>query len=199
MSDRRLRELERRWTESGSQEDRKAYDQARKRVGLSKLPREVIRHYIANELHGNCGPDGLFDIESDDLTAVAMVSKRIHAACSVELWPRNLVAAQRGSDQTMKKNVYYTEDPEDVTCKTCVKSINKPDKRVYKRTHYAPGSKMLPVNGEEVPEPRCGRNDSNRFEESFSYDMRHVTCPACKRIMTFGRRRARRPRGLAHK
>ena len=199
MSDRQLRELERRWNESGSSEDRKALDRARVRSGLSKLPRLVIRHYIAHQHHGNCGPDGLIDLvfNSPSGNSWPVQTHRVHAACSVELWPRNLVAAHRGWDQSMKKNIYYTEDPDDVTCKTCIKSINKPDKRVYKRSHYAPGSKQ-PTRGSEVNEvvarPVCGRDDGARFEESFSYDMRTVNCPACKRVMARGRRRARAPR-----
>jgi hypothetical protein len=194
MSDRRLRDLERRWNETGSAEARKAYDRELKRVGAPPLPRLVIRHYVASYSHGHCGPDGLFDINYTG-GGCPIQQDRIHAACSVELWPRNLLAESRGWQQTMKKDIHYTEDPEEVTCKTCLRSINKPVKRVYKRTHYSPGARLAiedDVN-ERTVVPLCGRDDSKRFEETFSYNMGTVNCPACRRIMNKGKRRPRRP------
>jgi len=178
--------LERAWNESGAVADRRRYEIELKRAGL---PRLVIRHYVAVEHHGNCGPDGEFDIELPTSGGWPIRPDTINAACSVELWPRNLIAAARGWEQTLKK-VYYTEDPALVTCKTCIGSINKPAKRVYKRVHYMPGSKVAPSNYAGV----CGRDDSDRFEESYSYNMGNVTCPACRRTMKKGRRKPRRPR-----
>ena len=189
MSDVRLREFERCWIEAGTPEAREAYNRELVRMGLPKLPREVVRHYVKDELHGNLGPDGKFDIN------VAHARQRTHvitSRCNVELWPRE--AGWPGYRSTMRKNIYYTEDEDEVTCKSCIRSLAKPDKRIYRREHYAPGSMSLLANGKEVLDPVCGRNDSARFEETFSYNMRSVTCPACKRIMTRGRRRARRPR-----
>jgi len=193
MSDRRLRELERRYAESNSKEDRKAYAVARKRSGLPKLPRLVIRHYVAVESHGHCDVQGEFDIRCDFTGGWPIRADTINAACSVELWPRNRLSAARGWAQTLKE-VFYTEDVEEVTCKTCVKSINNPKKRIYKRAHYVPGSKQASrksgVN-EVVAIPVCGRDDSKRFEQSYFYTMTNVTCPACRRIMYGGRRRPR--------
>jgi len=185
MSDRRLRELERAWNESGSTQDQRRYELELKRAGL---PRLVIRHYVTVEEHGHCGPDGEFDIEFKFDGGWPIRPNTINAACSVELWPRNAQAAARGWAQTLKK-VYYTEDPALVTCKTCIGSINKPAVRLYKREHYAPGSGLAPGSAVAV----CGRDDSHRFEETFSHSMRGVTCPACKRIMKKGRRSPRRP------
>lgn len=189
MSDRQLRELERAWNESGLAEDCRRYDLARRRAGL---PRLVIRHYVAVEEHGHCGPDGEFDIKCN--FAGWPLPSSINAACGVELWPRNRIAAARSWAQTLKE-VYYAEDPTQVTCKTCIGSINKPVQRIYKRVHYAPGSRVTDELAGQA-EPVCGRDDSVRFKETYSFNMRDVTCPACRRIMRKGHRQSRRPRTI---
>jgi hypothetical protein len=188
MSDRQLRELERRWMETGSPEDRKVYAKARKRAGLENLPREVIRHFVRDVQHGVCNSVGKISLPKDRQNLVL-------ASCSVELWPR-LGAEGHGYHRTMKKTVFYTEDPEEVTCKRCLKVYNKLPEGVRRRMHYAPGSKCAPRDElrERVVVPVCGRNDSDRFMESFSHSMREVNCPACRRIMERGRRRPRQPR-----
>jgi hypothetical protein len=167
-------------------EDRNAYERERIRAGIGKLPRLCIRHYIRPESHGCLDKDGKFDVDVANSTAGTHAfgyrSRGIYASCGSELWPRNDYYGTR------KKTIHFTEDKDAVTCKTCLASINKPDKRVYRRCHYAPGSKT------KEPVPVCGRNDSGKFEESFSYTMRDVNCPACRRIMEQGRRRPRRPR-----
>ena len=87
MSDRRLRELERRWKESGSPEDRKPYAKALKQAGQPKLPRLVIRHYIKPEDHGVCGPDGKIDrsLSADQHGySYGGYPGRIEATCSVD-------------------------------------------------------------------------------------------------------------------
>ncbi len=183
MSDRRLRELERRLLETGSEEDRKAYIIARKRAGLPDLPREVVRHYIDDGYHGHLGADGKFIVA--DIGRQGLVRPmRVTSRCSVELWPRE---TDDGWCRRWKK-VFCTEDPTEVTCKTCLKSLNKPDQRIRRRVHYAPCSKV------SATPPVCGRNDSDSFQESFSWTMRDVTCPVCKRIMAGGRRSPRSPR-----
>lgn len=196
MSDLRLRELERRWLETGSKEDRKAYAAARRRAGLPPPPRTCIRHYVRTEDHGDVGPDGKFDLvyeaKSGRYPWDHDGEKKVYAACSVELWPRNLRAIARGWDPTMKKEVFYTEDPDEVTCKTCLKIINKPQDRELRRTHYAPGSRGLPKGGQGV-RPVCGRNDSDKFTETFAWRMADVNCPACKKVMAKGKRRSRSP------
>ena len=125
MSDRRLRELERRWKESGAKADRKAYAVARKRMGLPKLPREVIRHYIAHDKHGCLNAEGKIEFDRSRVGRF----HQVHALCSVQLWPRD-GASGYGYARTMRKNIYYTEDQDEVTCKSCIKSLNMPDKRV---------------------------------------------------------------------
>lgn len=190
MSDRRLRELERRWAESGTKEDRKTYDKVRQRMGLPKLPREVIRHYVQTSQHGHCGDDGKFDIEYDATKGGWPIkASKIHSVCAVELWPRDIYWRSRGFDSTMRKEIFYTEDPDEVTCKTCIRSINKPDKRTYRRIHYAPGT----ATGAARPAV-CGTEGDPKFDESQSHTMNAVTCPACRRIMYRGRRRSRTPR-----
>lgn len=185
MADTRLRRLERAWQETGCREARKAYEMERKRLRLGRL---VIRHYVAEHHHGHCGPDGLFDIEFDSVRPWTNTDK-VFAACSVELWPRNLVAEARGWEQTMKKKIHYTEDPDEVTCKTCLRSINKaPDDAKRVRRHYAPGSR------DGAKPPVCGRDDSEKFDERFEWTMQGVNCPACKRVMKMGRRAPRSPR-----
>jgi ribosomal protein S27E len=94
----------------------------------------------------------------------------------------------------MRKVVHCTKDPTEVTCKTCLKSLNKPDKRVRYRTHYAPGTKSARARGDVEPNPVCGRDDSDKFVQTFSHTMREVNCPICRRIMQRGRRKARKPR-----
>lgn len=189
MSDERLRALERRWMESGSSEDRKAYARERKRSGLPKLPREVIRHFVRDTQHGVCNSIGKISLPKDRQNLVL-------ASCSVELWPR-LGADGYGYSRTMKKEVFYTEDAEEVTCKRCIKSINKLPNGVRRRVHYAPGCKNIVISddvGERAIVPVCKRDDRDRFKESFSHTMSAVNCPACKRIMAQGRRSPRSPR-----
>jgi hypothetical protein len=188
MSDRRLRELERAWHETGSVEARADYNAALARAGQPKLPRLVIRHYIAPIHHGCVGPSGKIETDYD----LYSTSLRIHATCSVELWPRGL----RGPEWAGCKELHYTEDPREVTCKTCLRSVNKPDVKVRRRAHYAPGARYrLEETNERVVVPVCGRDDSDKFEESFIWDLSSgpLTCPACKRIMQKGQRRSRRP------
>lgn len=187
MSDSRLRALERRWHATGTLEDRKAYDAARVRAGLPKLPRLKIVHYVDDEFHGHIGPDGDFALTESQARRRSII---VRSRCSVELWPRERWCP--GYYKTMKKNVYYTENPEEVTCKTCLKSLNKPDERVRYRSHYAPGC----WKGRErkiTPVPVCGRDDSDKFTQTFTYRMPEVNCPACKRIMKMGRRASRKP------
>jgi hypothetical protein len=192
MSDQRLRQLERRWMETGAKEDRRAYARARKQAGLPPLPRECIRHYINPDHHGHLKEDGTFDLSERQARAGR---NRIHSVCAVELWPRELYHRSLWGP-TMRKTVFYTEDPDEVTCKTCLKSINKSDERVRHRTHYAPGSKGGRERGVK-PTPVCGRNDSDKFTETFSWTMRDVNCPTCHRIMAQGRRRTRVPKFAA--
>jgi len=188
MSDRRLRELERRYQASGDQADRNAWEAEHIRAGLGKLPRLVIRHYIDEEHHGCCNSAGAIDIKVDRKSGGwPYHTSKIRAKCSVELWPRDLVY-DRYSPR-MKK-VFYTEDPHDVTCKRCLASINKLDVRVRRRVHYAPGSK-----GAAHQLPVCGRDDSVMFAEEFTWNLRKtISCPACRRIMQKGRRQTRPPR-----
>jgi len=196
MSDRRLRELERRWNESDSPEDRKNYDMARKRMGLTRLPRDVVRHYVEVAKHGICGPDGLIASRLDNWTSYRPGRDKVSSACSVELWPRDLYSRLRGWKTTLRKEVFYTEDTEEVTCKKCLQFIDKP---AYKnrRKHYAPGSKIGVIRddaGQLVVTPVCGRDDSEKFEETYCHTMAGVNCPSCKRIMCRGRIASRRPR-----
>lgn len=184
MSDDRLRRLERRWHATGALEDRRAYNAARIRAGLPKLPRTKIVHYINEEQHGYL-KDGKVDLGEDTARRRQVV---ITSRCSVELWPRGL-----GYYGIRMKEVFFTEDVHEVTCKRCLKSLNKPDKRVRYRAHYAPGSR----NGRErgiTPVSVCGRDDSDRFIQTFTWLMREMSCPACKRIMARGHRRSRKPR-----
>lgn len=186
MTDDRLRRLERAWLETGDIEDRKALDRERARVGLPSLPRLSIVHYIDDPWHGRLDGDG-------KLISGAGRERwpTIKARCSVELWPRDLLKAFA----TMRKVVHYTEDPAEVTCKTCSKSLNKPDKpdrQIFYRTHYAPGSKDGRDRG-ITPVPVCGRDDSDKFTQTFTWRMLEMNCPACKRIMERGRRASRRP------
>lgn len=192
MSDRRLRQLEREWLESGTKVARKRYDLARARAGLPRLPREVIRHYVDEKFHGHVGSDGELDI---DLRLVDQL--HVFSACGNELWPRNLRPLNQRFGDTFRKVIYYTEDSTDVTCKLCLRSMAKVDRGGKSvRTHYAPGSKCPPKGDlarERVVRPICGRHDSDKFVETFSWTMREVNCPACKRVMRPGNRRPRKP------
>jgi len=183
MSDRRLRELERRWMETGDHNDRRAYNQARVRSGLPKLPREVIRHYIDEDQHGHLegGKFSLSDVVARRRSTVIL------STCKTELWPREI--GQIGLRSTFRKNIYFTEDRDEVTCKRCLATLNKPAERAYYRTHYAPGSK-----DRSTSEWVCGGVDGPRFVSTVSYTMRTVNCPRCKRVMERGRRQTRRPR-----
>ncbi|MGE3483322.1 MAG: hypothetical protein AB7L09_01150 [Nitrospira sp.] len=185
MSDARLREFERRWNETGDPDARRAYERERARLGLEKLPRARIVHYIDDHWHGNLGSNGEFLFSEED---ARLRSVRIAARCSVHLWPRDLYPPHGSA---MRKRVYCTEIEEDVTCKSCLKSLNKPDQRVRHRTHYAPGSKDGRKRG-IIPRPVCARNDSAKFTETFSWRLIEVNCPTCMRIMQRGRRRPRR-------
>lgn len=183
MSDRRLRELERLWRETGDLEDRKRFEREHIRAGLGKLPRLKIVHYIDDEFHGHLGSDGEFKISKAKARRRSIV---ITSRCAVELFPRGA-----GYGWKMKP-VYFTERPVEVTCKTCIKSLNKPDVRIRYRTHYAPGSR----NGRErgvIPVPVCGRDDSEKFTQTFTYRMPEVNCPTCRRIMRKGHRSSRKP------
>ena len=188
MGDERLRELERRWQESGTKEDRKAYERERIRAGLGRLPRERIVHYVTEDRHGLVGPGGTILLSKKDVGK----EDRVLSQCGNELWPRNL---RHEYYPSFRKNIYYTEDPDDVTCKSCRRSMDKPAERVRYRTHYAPGSKDGRKRG-ITPVPVCGRNDSDRFTETHSWRMAEVNCPACRRIMKMGRRASRKPRGV---
>jgi len=201
MSDRRLRELERQWHETGSLELRRSYDMARVRAGLPKLPREVIRHYVAEASHGCCDANGKIDRELPGRLASGRWGRfppddRVSASCGAELWPRNLLAEHQGlpkEQHTYRKEIFYTEDLDEVTCKSCLRSANKLPDGVKRRTHYAPGSRY----GKNQAAPVCSRDDSGKFDESYVWDLRNspsITCPACKRIMERGRRAPRRPR-----
>lgn len=193
MSDQRMRGLERRYQASGDPADRSAWESEHIRAGLGKLPRLVIRHYIDEEHHGRCNSSGAIDIKVDRKSGGwPYHTNKIRAKCSVELWPRDLVYDRY--PPKMKK-VFYTEDPHDVTCKRCLASINKPGVRVRRRVHYAPSQRAAIERGERVV-PVCGRDDSDRFEESFIWDLSSgpLTCPACRRTMQRGRRAARHPR-----
>lgn len=186
MSDRRLRDLERRWQETGTKQDRKAYNRERVRAGLPPLPREVIRHYVDKNDHGLLGSDGRVDLPKREVN-----TRRVLSTCGNELWPRNL---RHTHYPTFRKEIHYTEDADEVTCKLCLRTMAK-EARGGKsvRTHYAPGSRYGRERG-ITPIPVCGRNDSDKFMETFSWTMREVNCPACKRHMQPGQRRSRRPR-----
>lgn len=177
MSDGRLRELERRWLETGSPQDRRAYEQARRRAGL---PRLVVRHYIDPVHHGLLNENGEFSLSKNDGWH-HMGGGGIRSLCNVHIWPRDY--------HTLRKSCFYTEDESEVTCKTCLRVLSKP----RFRTHYAPGSK---ATGAGIPV--CGRNDSDKFSVKLSHQMRGVTCPACKLIMQRGRRAARRTFSHGH-
>lgn len=177
MSDRRLRELERRWHESGSTQDRRAYEAARRRAGL---PRLVVRHYIHPDAHGVVGEGGKIDARLVATGTHTSYTRLVYSLCGVELFPR--------AHGTFRKNCYYTESTNEVTCKTCLRSLNKPEKRVRYRTHYAPG-----CMGDSAPVPVCRRDDSEKFKQNYSHTMVDVNCPVCHRIMRKGARLPRRP------
>lgn len=183
MSDDRLRLLERRWLSSGALEDRKAYEAARIRAGLEALPRLNIVHYVDDKFHGYF-KGGKVDLGEDTARRRQVV---ILSRCSVELWPRGA-----GWYGIKMKPVHHTEIIDEVTCKRCLASLNKPDERVRYRSHYAPGS-WDGRNRKITPAPVCGRDDSERFTQTFTYRMTEVNCPACRRIMTMGRRASRKP------
>jgi len=190
MSDRDLREKERAWLETGNAEDRAQFNAARVRMGLPKLPRLVIRHYIAVEHHGCCNDTGEIGIQLNEKGGWPYHSDRIKSTCSVELWPRD--AHPTVFYAPKMKAVFYTEDASEVTCKRCLASLNKPDVKVRRRVHYAPSQRLVIERGER-PTPVCGRDDSEKFEEQFIWDLSSapMTCPSCRRMMQRGQRAAR--------
>ena len=175
MADERLRSLERA-AAAGDPDAAQALERHSKRAGI----RLVVRHYIQEEHHGAVGSSGKIELNASG-PGWPIRADRIYSKCGVELWPR--------TGGFYRKKCHYTEHPEEVTCKTCLRSMSKPEKRVRYRTHYAPGSR-----GRRSNNPVCGRDDSDKFEQTISWSMRGVNCPTCKLIMQKGRRRSRRPK-----
>lgn len=171
MADERLRDLERR-ARHGDQAAATELRRARQRAG-TYLP---AVHFAPEDCHEFVNSEGKFDKK-------LMIPKApwyILAPCKAELWPRN--------SPTFRKVCRYTTDPVDVTCKTCLRSLNAPKVRKVLRRHYAPGSA-----GGRPAQPVCKKSNPHKYREEFLHTMKDVNCPICCRIMQKGKRRSRAP------
>lgn len=180
MADEELRRIER-LARSGDPDAIERLRRHRERTG-TWLP---AVHYVPDDYHVYLDADGKFTIDRyRDYDARGRIYE-ILSTCKVRLWPRG--------ERTQRKICRFTRNILDVTCKTCLRSLNAPKVRRTLRRHYAPGS-----YGGRITAPVCGKNDSAKYREVLHHTMRGVTCATCIRIMQRGRRLPRTPRDAAN-
>lgn len=137
-------------------------------------------HFVPVDYHDYLNSEGKFDIDKKSRDGHGRLYY-VMSPCGVMLWPRG--------QPTQRKVCRFTADPIEVTCKTCVRSLNAPKERKDFRHHYAPGS-----FGGRPASPVCQKSDPNKYRETFQHSMKKVSCPICIRVMQKGRRRSRPPR-----
>lgn len=141
-----------------------------------------VIHFVPSDYHECLDESGKFTFPGKNPRySGGPFSYRIMSPCGVTLFPRG--------EPTQRKICHFTRSVTEVTCKTCLRSLNAVLPRKTNRRHYAPGS-----FGGRTSSPVCGKSDPVRYRETFSPSMIGVNCPVCMRTMQKGRRRARTPR-----